>query len=302
VFKTHDVSGRWSSGDSSSDGDELDTYNAQNEEAMFMSIFRAPPKMKYVGADFSGLELRVVAVQTGCQTLMDQFRRYDTGRDLKVHAQTARLIWKENAHLPLEEQKQHYESGKRYKIAKSGGFLIVYGGTEEALATRIITEEPYEPDVQKRLQREDDIRKECGALFRALRVSWKEIFENRERWYQEALLTGRLRTGWLTGRYIRFPMCDRDHVSPTLCANAPVQTTAGEIAHTALKKIHDALPSDCRIVLYIHDCIIVECPAEKAEWVRDLMQSSMEYFFEGPAGGLTCLAEPKIGDSVLEVK
>jgi uracil-DNA glycosylase family 4 len=307
IYKPRLKSGRWSSGDSGPESHPLDTLNAQNIEEAMMSLFKAGRGKKFVGADFSGVELRVGGAMTGCRTLMDQFARYDAGLDLKVHGQTARLIWKEWAHLPLEEQKLHYvedadgHGTDKYKMAKSGGFLTFYGGGWEALAAKIIEMEDYIEDPQQRANKEEEIREEARAFMTYLQHIWPEVFSVREEWYREARRTGRLKIGWLTGRFLRFPLMDEDHVSPTLCANAPVQSTAGEISHRGLMMLYKYLPSCCKIVLYIHDCIIIECPEDMAEDIKVLMKQCMEYWFEGPIGGILCKVNPKIGDSIAEV-
>jgi DNA polymerase I-like protein with 3'-5' exonuclease and polymerase domains len=296
LFKTHVIpAGRWSCGDSKSD-DPTDNLNAQNIEPRHVWLFRAAPGNKLLSADFSALELRTAAVITGCTNLLEQFRKADAGLDIKLHAQTARLLWPDYESMSLEQQK------KLYKLAKTCSFQSLYGGTPESLYQALRKEMPPLEDPAMQSLAEEELRADCESTQKRLKRGWPEVFEAAQGWYFHAMKHGWLQMCYVTGLRYYFPLRDREHVRPTLCANLPVQCTASTIASKCGWALRHNLPSSARIINYIHDDFLVECPEELAPVVEGVMRETLQYHLDGPAGGLRIYAEPEVGDSWKDVK
>ena len=61
--------------------------------------------------------------------------------------------------------------------------------------------------------------------------------------------------------------------------NAPIQGTAADIIKLSMIKVFHALKSECptaRLVLQVHDELIVECPLQDAELVKEILTREME--------------------------
>jgi DNA polymerase-1 len=86
-----------------------------------------------------------------------------------------------------------------------------------------------------------------------------------------------------------------------VAVNTPIQSTAADIAKAALIRFHRLLASDhpdTALVLQVHDSLICECPAEKADEIESLLVWTMENvkYIDVPLK-----AEPKRGYSLADV-
>ena len=84
--------------------------------------------------------------------------------------------------------------------------------------------------------------------------------------------------------------------------NAPVQGTAADIIKLAMVRVHDALRAQglaSRLILQVHDELIVEAPAEECEQVAALLRDCMENVAEL---SVPLTAEVKTGSSWYETK
>jgi len=304
LYKAHGTpSARWSCGDSKSD-DLLLHLNAQNIRPHLLYLFTTDqlvgflghPKWVFIGADFSALELRVAAALSGCRNLLAQFRAYDAGQAPKLHEQTARELW------PGFDSLDEQEREKRYGQAKNSNFSVVYGGTWRVIYSKLrgMTTPVDDPDEQLEVDRGLELT--AQEIHKALSWRWPEIFAIGGEWFNFALGHGWLRSGYLTGRIMRFPLADREHIRPTLCANVPVQCTAREIVVRSASRIHHRLPRPARLCIDTHDCLVVMAPQPMAEEVAGIMKEEMQYELAGPAGPIRIYATPKIGTCWKEVK
>ena len=67
--------------------------------------------------------------------------------------------------------------------------------------------------------------------------------------------------------------------------NMPIQGTEADLmkmAMTQIEKVLESQHNDCRMLLQIHDSILVECPAPAAEHVGDLLKETMQNIYELP--------------------
>jgi DNA polymerase-1 len=97
-------------------------------------------------------------------------------------------------------------------------------------------------------------------------------------WQQEtaetARVTGTLRS--VAGRPLRVEWEAIQPLKWTLCCNYPVQSSAADIVMLAMTKVHDALDRfDARLLLQIHDELLIECAEEIAPEIEQLLISHM---------------------------
>jgi len=303
LYKTHVIpSSRWSCGDARSP-DPLEHKNFLNVEPVMLDLFHVDPDHeRLVGADFSAAEMTVCAWVTGCKAIYTQLRSAQAGTDIKFHGQTARVMWPEHRAAPLELQREEYCQGDRYLRAKIIGFQFIYGGGAEAMYQMVRPTLAIMADETARFHAEEELRATVRRAHQNLKRGWWEVIESNQRAYYTALETGELRTGYVTGRKLRFPLRDRDHVSPTFVANAIIQTTTREFVSQAAAELERRLPSSAALIIDTHDCLIVRCPKDAAEDVAALMTEVMRFPLDTPHGPLELYAEAKIGSHWREVK
>ena len=214
------------------------------------SCFVAEPGRRLISADYSQVELRVLAHIAGEQTLRDIFAR---GED--VHAATSAEIFK----VPLD----HVDPGLRSK-AKMVNFGIVYGLSAFGLADRLqIPQEEAAEFIERYLDRFPAVRD-----FMATTI---------ERAKEEGFVTT------LSGRIRRIPeLRARQYqtrmLGERLAVNTVIQGTAADIIKVAMVRCHHGLAERglaTRLVLQIHDELLFEAPEEEVEAASTLVREEM---------------------------
>ena len=84
--------------------------------------------------------------------------------------------------------------------------------------------------------------------------------------------------------------------------NAPVQGTAADIIKLAMVRVHEALKKEglrARLILQVHDELLIEAPREEAEQVTHILRACMEQVY--PLA-VPLVAEVKTGESWYETK
>ena len=209
------------------------------------------PGWVMMSADYSQIELRLMAHFCGDEHLLDAFRR---GED--VHAATAAKIFR----VPVAEV-----TADQRRIAKTANFGIMYGISSFGLAERL------------RCPRSEakQIIDDYFASFPSIRgFIDTTVAQARERGYVETLFGRR--------RYI----ADINSANATVRAlaernavNAPIQGSAADIIKLAMIAVDRRLREGgfrARMVLQIHDELLLEVPQEEIAPVRDLLVSEME--------------------------
>ena len=225
----------------------------------------------FVSADYSQIELRVLAHLCGDKRLLDAFAQ---GRD--IHRETASWVFSTDPSLVTQELR---------RVAKMINFGLLYGMSSFGLAQRLSIGRPEASDIIKR-------------YFQAL----PGVKEYLEKSYDDAKKRGFAET--LSGRIrpleeVAVSPRDRDALR-RVAVNTPIQGTAADIARKAMVNFAAAFPSSgaVRLVLQVHDSLVCECPAGEAEEVRQ----SLEKIMEGAAVLSTPLkVESKTGRSLAEV-
>ena len=237
-------------------------------------MFAAKPGYLLVDADYSQIELRLLAHISGDETLIAAFNE---GRD--IHALTASQVFG----VPLSEVRPDMRSR-----AKAVNFGIIYGISDFALAEDI--------GVSRAAAREYIAR-------------YFETYPGVKRWREEIVEFAR-ENGYvatLFGRRrslpdIRAKNFNLRSAQERMAQNAPIQGTAADVIKLAMVKLDERLAESfpkARLILQIHDELIVEAPAEEAEEVKKLVAETME---NAVSYRVKLLADAHVGKTWYEAK
>ncbi len=213
------------------------------------------PGWVMMSADYSQIELRLMAHLCGDEHLREAFRQ-----GLDVHAATAAKIFHTNLSEVTADQR---------RIAKTANFGIMYGISTFGLAERL------------RCPRSEakQIIDDYFASFPSIRgFIDATIAQARERGYVETLFGRRRYIADIgAGNAAVRALAERNAV------NAPIQGTAADIIKLAMNAVDRRLRAGgfrSRMVLQIHDELLLEVPQEEIAPVRDLLVSEMEHVIE----------------------
>jgi DNA polymerase-1 len=232
--------------------------------------FIAEEGHRLVVADYSQMELRVLAYYSKDKSLVEA---YTSGTETDLHTLTASKMFKKDDVTKQERT-----------IAKMINFGIAYGITAKGLFNRLrpegheVTEAECERFIKDYFDSYPGVRQFLDRVEKRIQANRfvRNIFGRRRR------LKGR------TPREIR------------QAQNFVIQATAADIAKEAMVRLSKALPSAARLIAMVHDEFIVECPAEIAEEVKELMTAVMT---KAPKGfNIPLSVDAHIGDSWAEAK
>jgi DNA polymerase I-like protein with 3'-5' exonuclease and polymerase domains len=213
----------------------------------YRSCFRAPQGRKLIVADYSQIEMRILADFSGDEALLSAFH---SGADL--HRMTAAQMFG----IPIDQVTPRQREG-----AKGLNYGLAYGMGAEGLASRIGT------GVR---EAEELIEK----YFRSYAGVARWLHDAADR----AVVEGRSRTA--SGRLWIYQLDpnDRQQLSALkrVGKNAPIQGTSSDIFKRSMTLLDEALLNlDAQIVNSIHDELVVECEESIAEKVKDLVARKM---------------------------
>jgi DNA polymerase-1 len=206
---------------------------------------------RFVAADYSQIELRILAHLSGEPAIIESFRR---GED--IHTRTASEVFKVKPEAVTSLQRT---------IAKSANYAILYGVSAFGLsqATKID---------QKEAQRY--ISDYFAAHPRVRAFIDRTLAEGRERGYVTTLLGRRRYLPELTS-----PNPVARNAAERMAMNAPVQGTASDMIKIAMVRVQAALESRrlrARMLLQVHDELLFEAPPEEVAAVEGLAREIME--------------------------
>jgi DNA polymerase-1 len=211
--------------------------------------FRAPEGRKLVVADYSQIELRILADFTGDRGFVDAFT---AGVDL--HRATAAQVF--------NIQKLEDVTKEQRDFAKRLNFGVVYGigARRFALLTGLKESEA------------EDLLKRYFATYRDL-----------DAWLREAgfkAVRERTAPRTVAGRLFRFNFDPEDKQAASLAQrngkNSPIQGSSADIIKRALRLLHDRLRgTEARVVNVVHDEVVVECPERGAEEFSRVVEEAM---------------------------
>ena len=214
-------------------------------------VFKAEDGKIFVDADYSQVELRILAHISRDENMIEAF---NSGED--IHAITASQIFK----VPVEEVSKQLRSK-----AKAVNFGIVYGISEFGLAEQI-----------------DIKRNEAKQYIEQYLETYHGIKEFMTNVVEEAKRKGYVSTEFGRRRYIP-ELNSKNYMirkfGDRAAMNTPIQGTAADIMKIAMIKVYNELKRrnlKSKIVLQIHDELLIETLLEEIEEVKDILKESME--------------------------
>ncbi len=227
-------------------------------------LFRAPPGRRLVIADYSQIELRIVAAMSEDARMLDAFGR---GEDL--HRVTAALLSGKAPEAVSREERQ---------AAKAANFGLVYSMGARGLMD--YARQGY--GVAMDLAEATRLRERFFAAYPGL-VAWHARLRREGE--------GAAETRTAAGRVRRFARGARAGD----LYNAPVQGTGADIFKAALGRVLRALPAGDHLVGAVHDEIVVECDETRAEAVAESVRLEMEAAARSLVGGVPFPVEAHVG-------
>jgi DNA polymerase-1 len=208
-----------------------------------------------MSCDYSQIELRILAHIAQDPLLIESFR---TGQD--VHARTAAEVFG----LPLEQVTPELRGR-----AKAVNFGIVYGISDFGLAKQI-----------------GSSRKEAAQFIESYFARYQGVKKYMEQSVELARTQGYVTTLLGRRRYlpdIRSSNFNRRNFAERTAMNTPIQGTAADIMKLAMLKVDAALKAagvKSRVLLQVHDELILEVTAAEKEQVGALVQKAMMEAFK----------------------
>ena len=240
--------------------------------AELRKMFVAPQGRVLVDADYSQIELRLLAHMAGDQAMIDGF---NTGAD--IHTITASQVFG----VPPEEVTPLMR-----RSAKAVNFGIVYGISPFSLSQDIGVSVPQAKEYMDKY----------FAHYSGVRAYMDGVIEQAKKDGYVATLFGRRR--WVPE--LKSSNFNTRSFGERVALNAPIQGTAADIIKLAMIRVRDRLKTEGlegKLVLQVHDELIVECPEEEAQTVCKLVEEEME----GVAAlSVSLLAETHAGKSWAE--
>ncbi|MBP7868354.1 MAG: DNA polymerase I [Acidobacteria bacterium] len=253
-----------STGRLSSANPNLQNIPIRTEEGReIRKAFVAPEGSVLLCADYSQVELRIVAHLSGDAGLAEAFRR-----DEDIHTSTAKAVF----------GSRYAESPKEFRRrAKAINYGILYGQSEFGLSGGLAISRGEAKEI-------------IEAYFRTFPGVKRWVQDNLER----ARTEGAVRT--LFGRVRPMPELESSNgmvrqAGERVATNAPVQGTAADIMKRAMLRLDRALADggfQSRPLLQVHDELVLECPVGELPVMRGILRSAME--------GAAELAVPLVAD------
>ena len=236
--------------------------------------FIAPPGKVLCDADYSQIELRVLASIANDENMINAF---SGGTD--IHTATAAQVF------GLPEEMITPELRSR---AKAVNFGIVYGIGAFSLSKDIgVT------------------RAEADRYIKNYLASYPSVAAYMENTIEQAKKTGYVTTYYGRRRYLPELSNSNGNLrafGERVARNAPIQGTAADIIKIAMIRVYERLKAeqpDARLILQVHDELIVECDEENAEKVCGMLEYEME---NAAKLAVKLTAEAHYGKNWLEAK
>ncbi len=242
--------------------------------AEIRKMFIPAPGCVLVDADYSQIELRVLAHIADDRAMQASF-----AGGMDIHTATAAQVFGVQPEAVTPLQRRH---------AKAVNFGIVYGISEFSLAEDIGVS-----------------RYEAKAYIENYLNTYRGVRDYRKRVVEEARARGY--TATLYGRRREIPELKSANFNirqgaERIALNTPIQGTAADLIKLAMIRVDAALAEqfpDARLLLQVHDELIVECPEAEAEAVAALVSREMEAV---ASLSVPLIAEAKWGESWYEAK
>ena len=239
----------------SSSDPNLQNIPVRGEEGKeIRKAFIPEPGCLFFSADYSQIELRVMAHLSGDENMIEAFREgYD------IHAATAAKIYKEEMENVTREQRTK---------AKRANFGIIYGITVFGLAERL-----------------EISRDEAKMLIEGYFETFPKVKEYMEKAKEQARNQGYVETQFHRRRYL----ADINSANATVrgfaernAINAPIQGTAADIIKVAMIRIYNRFRAEgirSKMILQVHDELNFSVYPEEKEKVEQIVLEEMQNAF-----------------------
>ena len=214
-------------------------------------VFKPREGYIYVDADYSQIELRVLAHISQDKHMLEAFKN---GED--IHKQAASKV----LGIPIEEVTKE-QRGK----AKAVNFGIVYGISDFGLAEQIgVSRKEAKQYIEQYLEKYSGIKKFMDDI----------VEDAKEKGYVETLFHRRRYIPELTSRNYMVRQ-----FGARVAMNTPIQGTAADIMKIAMIDTYNKLKEenlDAKLILQVHDELMIECKIEEKEKVKEILKTCME--------------------------
>jgi DNA polymerase-1 len=240
----------------SSSNPNLQNIPIRTEEGReIRAAFIPEPGWQLVVADYSQIELRLLAHMSGDPVLVESFTKNED-----IHTRTAAEVFKVDPLMITAEMR---------RSAKAVNFGIVYGQTPFGLAQQLCID-----------------RKEAELYIRRYFERYGGVREFIDRTIAEVRQSGVSKT--LLGR--RRPIPDMQSRNPAArsfaertAVNTPLQGTAADLIKLAMIRIARLLEEQkmqSRMLLQVHDELVFEAPPSETDRLQELVKTEMERVYE----------------------
>lgn len=208
--------------------------------------FIAKPGYSLIVADYSQIELRILAQYANVKQLKENFLK-----GLDIHSETAKKVFKTDNVTP-----------DMRRMAKAINFSIVYGTTSFGLAKRL-----------------DMSNFEAKNYMDNYFMLYPEVRE-----YMENIKTFAKKNGYVETMYGRKCYIDLNSIKEPqksflerLAINAPIQGTGADIIKMAMNEIYKVIKNfDAKIILQVHDELLIEVVDSQVNYFKELVKNTME--------------------------
>lgn len=207
-----------------------------------------------LSADYSQIELRVLAHLSGDQKLKEVF-----SKDGDIHTDTACRIFKVSEDRVTSEMR---------RVAKTVNFGIIYGMSPYGLSQAISVS-----------------REEAQEYIQAFFTEHKQVKEYLEQVLEMGRAQGFVSTILGRRRYIPDLKSSNKKLvqqAERMAINAPIQGSAADIIKLAMIELHRVLKQErlkSRLVLQVHDELVLDCPLEEREQISEIVRRTMSQAF-----------------------
>lgn len=197
-----------------------------------------------LSADYSQIELRVLAHITKDPTLIDAFKN-----DKDVHALTAAAIFG----VDLKDVDQNMR-----RIGKTVNFALIYGSSAYGLSENLgISVEDAKNFINKYFD------------------TYKKVKESQEESLKLAKQNGYVETIFGRKRFLKNIKTSKSELR-RIAINAPIQGSAADIMKLAMINLYNELPKEAKLILQVHDEVLIELPEKIANKVAKTVKDCME--------------------------
>ncbi|MBR6788984.1 MAG: DNA polymerase I [Clostridia bacterium] len=219
----------------------------EDEGKVLRSLFTASEGNVLVSADYSQIELRVMAHLSGDENLIKAFV---DGKD--IHTSVAQELFATDKPTPAER-----------RIAKTVNFGLIYGMSAFGLSERLgISPKQAKEYIEKYFAQYPKVKTYLeNIVARAKKTGYAESLLGRRRTIPE-LISGK---------------ANQRSFGERAAMNMPLQSTAADIIKIAMLKVDEALKNKkSKLILQVHDELIIDTHPSELEMVKSILKTEME--------------------------